>query len=266
MSTTERMQFILDRLEQQDECSYLELSDLLRVSHMTVRRSVEELYQRGAVIKTPGGVRRSDPVSPLYETTFLSRVNACRAEKRVIARCAAELIAGPQTIFVDGSTTCLELAKALATKKGELTVVSNSTLVCLEAGKFGGNRVIGIGGTYDPQSFSMAGPTSQEQAGRLFVDIAFMGTKALMPGEGTFESSEPLFRIKQIIAKQCGKLVLLADHTKFGQRALCKVLDIKQINTVVTDSGVRSSHVKALRSAGIEVNVAKVPTRELSNA
>ena len=256
MSTHERRQFMLDRLEQLGAGSYEEFAERLGVSTMTIRRDLEEPIRQGAVIKTVGGVQRAHAPSYLYETALHSRLAVHREEKRAIARRALELVQPQSTLFLDGSTTCLELARALAQEKKGLTIVTNSALACLELGKSSDNTIVGIGGHYDANSLCYVGPQAEDWAKTLFVDLAFVSTKGFLPTKGTFESSMPTFRIKQIIARQSVNLVLLVDHSKFGQRALSKVLDIGQIQTVVTDDQTRRSDLAALAKAGPKVCVA----------
>ena len=75
---------------------------------------------------------------------------------------------------------------------------------------------------------------------------------------GTYESSVGLFRLKQSITVQSAEVILLVDHSKFGERALCKVIDTSQINTVITDSKVSREALLALEEAGRKTIVAKV--------
>lgn len=247
-------QSILEQLEKEGECSYADLTEYLGVSTMTVRRRVAKLAGQGALIRTPGGVRATDALSKLYETTVQSRMKQNQAEKRRIAAAAAELVGGNETLFLDGSTTCLELARRFASLSG-LTVVTNSALACMELGREGKGRIIAVGGQYDPTSLSYGGPTAEDIAKRFFPDVAFFSTKGLIADEGTYESSEPTLRIKQIVAAQCRRVVLLVDHTKFGERGLCKVLDISQIHQIVTDSAAPEESLDLLRSRDIEVIV-----------
>jgi len=86
---------------------------------------------------------------------------------------------------------------------------------------------------------------------------AFLTTKGFLPADGTYESAVATFRIKQIIAERAVETILLVDHTKFGHRALSKVLDISQIQQVVTDEATPRSALSALRRAGVNVNVAQ---------
>ncbi|MEI7551050.1 MAG: DeoR/GlpR family DNA-binding transcription regulator [Verrucomicrobiota bacterium] len=256
MTPLERRHFIQDRLEQAGACSYEELAAAVSVSTMTIRRDLEELVQQGRVIKTVGGVQRAHAPSYLYETALHSRVGVQREAKRAIARRALDLITGQPTIFLDGSTTCLELARLLARERRGLTIVTNSVLACVELGQGSAHTVTGIGGHYDADSLCYVGPQAEDGAKTLFVDLAFVSTKGFLPGKGTYESSLPNFRIKQLIARQCVELVLLVDHTKFGQRALSKVLDPAQIHAVVTDRAPRRADLAALEKAGCQVHIA----------
>ena len=50
-------------------------------------------------------------------------------------------------------------------------------------------------------------------------------------------------------------MVLLVDHSKFGQRALCRALDIQQIREVITDAGTAAADVATVERRGITVRV-----------
>jgi DeoR/GlpR family transcriptional regulator of sugar metabolism len=259
----QRQKQILERLEQQGACTYHELAALFKVSAMTIRRDVDELANLGAATKTLGGVQKALVPAFMCETELHARLNEQKEEKQAIAAQALGLLAGNSTIFIDGGTTCWEFARALSKKAQGLTVVTNSALITLEVGQGQANSVIGIGGDYDPDRMSFVGPATEDAAARYFLDIAFFSTKGFMPAEGTFESAAPNFRIKQIIARQAKKVVLLADHTKFGQRALCKVFNTAQIHVIVTDSQTPAASLAILRDAGHEVLVAP-PRREVT--
>jgi len=133
-------------------------------------------------------------------------------------------------------------------------------------GRNEGDTILGIGGEYDAHSLSFAGPSSEEWVTRFHPDIAFLSTKGLVVDEGTFESSVALLRIKQIVAHRCKNLVLLADGSKFGARALCKVLDIAQISAVVTDDKTPRKDINALKKAGCAVHIAHAAENRWENS
>ena len=198
----------------------------------------------------------TNPTSSLYESSLFPRLSLRMKEKQAIAEEASSLVEAFTTLFLDGSTTCIELAKILAQQKKGLTIVTNSALVCLELGHNLVNRVIGIGGEFDARSASFIGASTEEAIKQYYVDYAFMSTKGFIPAEGTFESTMGTLRVKQIIAEHCGKLNLLIDHSKFWQRSLCKVLDVSQIHTIVTDAQAPQDAIDQLHTAGRDVRVA----------
>ena len=227
MNPSERQNAIVEHLDAVGACLYQDLARRLAVSEMTIRRDVDKLVRQGGVIKTLGGVQTAHAPKHLFESPVEQRLSVHRAEKEQIARAALREIQPHQTIFLDGSTTCLVLARQLAKTLRGLTVVTHSALLCMELGRIQENThpVFALGGQFDPATACLVGPTAEEAARRFFVDVAFFSTKGFLPDEGTFESSIAAIRIKQIVAEQAARVVLLVDHSKFGQRALCQALE-----------------------------------------
>jgi len=256
MAPEQRQKAIAELLATGGAATYQELATRFDVSGMTVRRDVDKLATQGVVTKTLGGVQLATAPSDFYESQLTSRLSMHTREKRAIARQALEQIESGETIFLDGSTTCIELARCVAKQRRQVTVVTNSVLVCRELGSGNDNTIIALGGQYDPPTFCCVGTTAESQAGEFFANKAFFSTKGFVPSDGTYESSLELLRIKRIVASQSPEVVLLVDHSKFGRRALCKVLDVSQINMVITDSGVAWEHVSLLKKNGHQVVVA----------
>jgi DeoR/GlpR family transcriptional regulator of sugar metabolism len=261
MRQSQRQQTILERLEAVGACSYQELARLLDVSEMTIRRDADKLLQRGDVIKTLGGVQTARGPKHFYESAVYQRLPVRRLQKEQIAREALKQIQPRQTIFLDGGTTCLVFARQIAKNLRGLTIVTHSALACMEFARGAENTVLGLGGQFDPSSACFVGPAAEEAARRFFPDTAFLSTKGFLPEEGTFESAIATFRIKQIIAEQATRVVLLVDHSKFGQRALCKVLEIGQIDEVITDAGAPAAHLALVEQRGLAVRVAPADPR-----
>lgn len=249
----DRQRQILAWVEQVGTGTYQELAQVLGVSTMTVRREVDELNNRGLIIKALGGVQRADAPAYLLESAIHGRMGQRRREKQAIANAAIELMREAETVFLDGSTTCLELAKLISRRLRGVTSLTNSALASMELGRNRNNTVIGLGGEFDPASCCFVGSVAEDLAERYYVDVAFMSTMGFLPSEGTFESTVANFRVKQVFARRARKVVLLVDSSKFGQRALAKVLDISEIGCVVTDSEIGEEHVSRLLEAGIEV-------------
>ena len=253
---TGRQQAILERLGAGGTGSYAELAEAWHVSEMTIRRDVEKLAGVGAVVKTLGGVYRPPGVEHLYETALQSRFAEHVHEKRAIAARALALIVDGETVYLDGGTTCIHLARRIARDRLSVNVVTNSPMVCLELGKSDQVRVTGLGGELDTNSLCFYGPSCEAASRECYVDHAFLTTKGFVPDEGTYESFEGTARIKHFVVAQCSAVALLIDHSKFGRRALRKVLEASQVHTVVTDAGVPGHVLSSARTHGCNVLVA----------
>ncbi len=252
-----RDQIILDHVNRRGTATYKELANSLKVSTMTIRRDVDRMAEQHLVMKTLRGIQRMpEGERGLLETALAQRLSERVEEKRSIARQALEIIRDGQTIFLDGSTTCAELSGYLGKYHRDLTVITNSLLIGQRLRRDRDSALMMIGGRFDRDTYCFVGPGAEEQISRYFVDIAFMSTRAFMPAEGTYESSVDSFRIKQGVVAQSRKTILLADHTKFGRRALTRVLDINQIDTVITDAGAAEEYIAALRQKNIHVVIA----------
>ena len=250
-----RHQAIVQLIEDQGVCSYQELEKHLNVSNMTIRRDVDQLAANKSVIKTLGGIQKANAPENFYESSLISRLSVNKKEKRAITQEAMKLIEPGQSIYLDGSSTSIELAKRLALEACDVTIVTNSLLVYTELTKGKNNIINCIGGQHDPVSFCLTGPRTEDEARRYHIDMAFLSTKGFPPDHGMFESSAPTYRIKQIMAQQSSKVVLMVDHTKFNQRALFNVLSVEQIDTVITDEGISESDLKLLKNNVKNVHV-----------
>jgi DeoR/GlpR family transcriptional regulator of sugar metabolism len=268
MNPSQRQDAIVRHLDTVGASLYQDLARLLAVSEMTIRRDVDKLVRRGQVIKTLGGAQTAHAPKHLFESPVEQRLSIQRAEKEDIARAALGTLQPHQTIFLDGSTTCLVLARQLAKTLRGLTIVTHSALVCMELGwmEETAQTIFALGGQFDPATACLVGPAAEEAARRFFVDVAFFSTKGFLADEGTFESSIAAIRIKQIVAEQAARVVLLVDHSKFGQRALCQALGIQQLHEVITDRGTAPADVATLERRGITVRVAagdRLPAEEV---
>jgi DeoR/GlpR family transcriptional regulator of sugar metabolism len=259
---TNRQQAILDHLEVHEYASYEDLGRMLDISTMTVRRDVELLAKKGLAVKSPGGASHQAISKPhLYESNILERARERREEKRAIALAVLPVLEGAQSIFMDAGTTMVEAAKVFARKLEGRNMITNSLLVCGELACGGKNRVTMLGGDFYAESAAFTGLMTEENAQSHYYDVALFSTKGFIPEEGTYESSQENFRVKQIIAPRAKRVVLLADHTKFGLRSLRKVLDISAIHCVVTDEKAPAEALRMLERRGIRVVVAPLARR-----
>lgn len=230
-----RREEIVQWLKEVDGITYEQIQQRFHVAPMTSRRDVSALDAEGKVIKTLRGAMRVPSEGFLTEGPLHVRLKENTFAKRMIARAALGLISHGNTLHLDGGTTCIELARAISQSQMQVTVVTNSVLVSACFCEGSSAKIIQIGGALNAQNGCTTGTETEAMAKSYFIDVGFFTTRGYIPGEGTYESSAETFRVKLAFAERCSKIILLLDHTKFGKRALNRVLADGKIAQIVTD-------------------------------
>ena len=239
-----------------------ELAGIFGVSVMTMRRDIEYLASVSLIKKVKGGAQILEKTDIVEEAELFTRINRNIEQKRNICREAYSLIRPGQAVFMDGSTTILPLAKLIVENNPKITIVTNSVLACIDLAKADNVKVINIGGELDDTTMCFVGLSIPGWVDSFSFDIAFFSSAAFSPLEGTFESSITLMNLKRTIAAKSNKVVYLADSTKFGNRALVKVLDISILDTVITDSNISPKYIKILKDHDINILVGSNNNKE----
>ena len=129
----------------------------LKVSPATVRRDLDQLERGGAIRRVHGGAVSVE--SRLDEPVFADKTSLAAREKRRIAEAALTFVEPDDTVYLDGGSTVLELARLLR-ERTNLTVVTNSLYAAHDlAGR--GPRLIVIGGELRRLSQTMVGPLTR---------------------------------------------------------------------------------------------------------
>ncbi|HBR3729709.1 TPA: DeoR/GlpR transcriptional regulator, partial [Klebsiella pneumoniae] len=86
-------------------------TEILGVSHMTIRRDVSKLEEQGLLVSVSGGVRAVSRLAA--EPSHLVKSTLQSEEKQAIGALAASHIAKNSCIYLDAGTTTLALARAI---------------------------------------------------------------------------------------------------------------------------------------------------------
>lgn len=226
-----------------------ELSAGLGVSPATVRRDLQALETRGELQRVHGGAvaqeRRID------EPGFDDKTALAAPEKQRIAEAALRLIQPRSSLFLDGGSTVLALARLLR-ERTDVTVATNSLRVAVELAG-GGPPLIVIGGELRRLSQTFVGPLTRHQLDQLHFDRAFMGTMGLTPDAG-LTTTDPLEAYtKTLVMQHAGQAILLADRSKFGQVLFARFGALENLHTIITDSGLDRRTARRLQRRGVTV-------------
>jgi len=245
--TAEREHRILQLLKGQRVVSVAELSRDLDVSEATVRRDLQELAKKGSLVRVRGGAALGE--DSRAEPLFADKEGKQTSEKERIARRALDLIEDHDTIYLDGGSTVLALARLLDERVG-LTIVTNSLTAASELME-SNHHLILVGGEFRAISRTLVGPLTEPIISSLNVDKAFMGTIGFVAADGLMTTDPSEAFTKTEIMKRSNRVILLADHTKLGKRSLAR--SEGRIHALVTDSIDPDLHA-LLRELEIDVH------------
>ena len=225
------------------------LAEQVGVSASTVRRDLATLQHDGRIARTYGGALVRDV---FHERSFGESAQLFAGAKAAIAAAAAELVPAEASVFVDAGTTCLALARVLA-DRGPLTVATRGLEAALLLARAPGVRVIMLGGQVQPLSHGVAGALSEVALGRLAFDVAFLGADTLHPDRGLGEPTVEETYVKELVAGRSGRVVVLADSSKFLPANPPAWTRLAGEWSVLTDEGVDPAAVAAFEHRGVSV-------------
>ena len=249
MLVGERRRKIIDILVSDDRAQVGDLATRLGVSESTIRRDLQLLSENGVVERTHGGVL---PPSR-FEPSFGQKETENRAQKRAIARVAAELVEPGLTVFLDGGTTTLELARVLRSRT-DITVASNSVPIAVELANH--PRLILTGGSVKESTLALVGPIAERSIEQMHVDIAFIGMNGVSAAAGFTTPTWEEAATKSRMIRAGRVAVVVADGSKLGFATFAHVARLDEVDLLITDEVAPPSEVEALRAAGLEVTIA----------
>ncbi|MEU4558979.1 DeoR/GlpR family DNA-binding transcription regulator [Actinoplanes sp. NPDC023936] len=237
MLAQQRQSAILDRVRATGGVRVSELATEYGVSDMTIRRDLEALADRGLLAKVHGGATTVSPGSA-YEPGFAAKSVRQRGEKTAIAMRAAALVSPGDAIALSAGTTTAELAQRLVDVPS-LTVVTNSIPVAdvFYRGGRPDQTVVLTGGTRTP-SDALVGPVAVAAIASLHLDLLFLGVHGMSERAGYTTPNLMEADTDRALVEASERLVVLADHTKWGTVGISSIVPLERADVLITDSGL----------------------------
>ncbi|HWU19074.1 MAG TPA: DeoR/GlpR family DNA-binding transcription regulator [Devosia sp.] len=248
---------IMASFERNGFVSIAGLSEELGVSGMTVRRDLDLLDKRGVLARTHGGAVAPGPNSSTSfdedEPAFDQRMRRQTQQKSSIAAAAAKLVGPNESLGLDVGTSILALATELAPRR-DLRVFTNNLRVGMQMAN-GNGAVYILGGQIRVPEFSVIGPQALENLKSHFLDRVFIGVSGL-DANGLYDYSPEDTEVKRAFVANAGSVVVLCDSSKFGRRALSRVVPLDKVHILVTDAAPPPEIAEALANTNTQVIVA----------
>lgn len=248
----QRHAFILERIRADGAVRVSDLMRQLDVSDMTVRRDLGMLETQGHLVKVHGGatLRRE---SAMHEPGFATKRTLEHDAKLAIARSAAAMVTPGMAVALSAGSTTYELSRRLA-EVPRLTIVTNSVPAAevLYHGGRNDQTIILCGGVRTP-SDALVGPFAVSALRKVNVDIVFLGVHGMHERAGFTTPNMLEAETDQALIETGGRVVVTADHTKWGITGVSTIAALAQADMIISDSGLdeRAQRILADRVADL---------------
>ncbi len=251
MLVAQRYDKIVKLVNEHGSMRVTELSERCQVTEETIRRDLDRLERQGLLRRSHGGAVSVQGEQP--ETPFSEREIMHAEEKRRIAEQAVKLIEPNDRILLDASTTAWYMAASLPDIP--LTVLTTSIRVATQLSNREKIEVISTGGQLVSRSLSFVGPLAERSLDTYYVNKLFLSCQGVHLERGVSESNELQGRVKQKMVGMADQVILLADASKFGVQAFAHVMNLNEVDQLITDSRIDQRIVEQLQEQAMQVMI-----------
>lgn len=255
MLKEERQQEIINILNASGYVEVSQLCRLFQVTEMTIRRDLNELAQKKALVRSHGGAILP-PDTAVNESPYAVRILDNLDAKEAIAREALALVRNGERIYFDSSTSVYCLAKIM-TNEHNFLAVTDTIYTAMELMARTQIKVVLIGGELQKTTGACTGVFADEMFERMSFDTAFIGVSSVSSDGQITTRSLDEYKAKRCIIQRSKKVILLADSSKICDNGFLQTCSLKEIEAMITDKKVSPTFKAFCKKEKIRLIVAK---------
>lgn len=254
MTKEERHELILETLIKHESVQVSDLSSLLAVSTVTIRKDLTELEKDNKLYRSHGKAILINPY--INNRSVNEKEKIATDEKNTIGRTAAAMITKDDSIIIASGTTVHALARNIHPIH-KLTVISASLQVSEILAYNEAIDIIQLGGTLRHSSNSVVGKYAEGILSNFCCSKLFLGVDGIDLDFGitTTDVREADLNVEMMRIAQ--KTIVLADSSKFRRRGFSKIANIEDVDIIITDAGIPDSIARRIEEMGIELVIAQ---------
>lgn len=248
----ERIEDIAELLDKRGKLTLEQLDDFFpNVSQMTLRRDLLQLEQQGRIIRVRGGAMSVKEVQKVSGEPYAKKSVSNSDEKMRIAQKAANLIDEDCSLFMDGGTTAMALAKELPDIN--IHVFTNGLAVAIELSQKKNLNVTVLGGQVIKDNLSTASPVAKSYFENTNFELAIISASAFTPEIGFscgFMVEADLLKMARQKAKT---MYMMLDSSKIGKIMPHTFARLEDIDVLITDDNFPADMKELFRQKNIVV-------------
>ncbi len=248
MKINKRQSEIVELVDNKKNITVKDLSTILKVSEVTIRKDLDLLSEYGILIRRHGYALKKNTAD------ITNRLSINYDRKCKIAKKAASLIDVNETILIGSGSTCALLAEEIVKNKPGVTIITHSIYIAEHASKLGNNKIILLGGEYQNDAQVLVGPLVRSSVRQFFVDKIFLGTDGFVKNIGFMGSDFSRSEAIKNMAESAKNIIIVTDSSKFNKRGLLVQFTQSQVSRIVTDDELDEEYKEFFRNIGIKVD------------
>ena len=247
MKMKERHAKIIELITDQKKMSVIELSDIMGVSQVTIRKDLDFLSETGIIVREHGyaTLNSHDDINNRLAYHF-------SIKEKIVSK-VIESIHDGETIMIESGSCCALLAYQLSQLKKDITIITNSAFISDYVRKSDNVDIILLGGNYQKEAQVNVGPMIKACTTNIYVDKFFIGADGFSKKSGF--TGNDLLRAEAVrtMAEHANEVIVITESNKFNEVGLVKLLPTEEIKKVYTDSNIPSASESYLESIGVQV-------------
>jgi DeoR/GlpR family transcriptional regulator of sugar metabolism len=254
MFVEERHEKILQLLHENGKVKVKDLSERFQVTEDCIRKDLASMEGKELLKRTYGGAVIRENMHPGHSTFVSKRKDTNTKEKQQIAKKAVKLIEDGEVIFLDISTTNIELAKEIIQSGKKVTVVSSMLDIANLFAVDTKASFILLGGKYEKTLNAYMGTLTLSMMDAFRFDRCFMGVVGADAKENAITVYNPEDGIiKQNAVKRSRKVYLMMEKKKFGFQANYVYSDFYQVDGIICEERPQHMILEALEKYQVPV-------------
>lgn len=239
----------MELLQRDGYVKVLELSRMMGVAEITIRRDLAMLEKQMFLERTHGGAISTKRI--YQQVSYHNRSDLELEHKDEIARVAASYIHDGDTVFINGGSTTFHIFRYITSKNVKIITTNAGCIGQIHSDSV---ELVLAGGHYHAESNAFYGGFTNAILSQVIANKAILGVHGISCKYGlTTPLKEAADTSRIMIERTRGEVIVVADHRKLGLVSDYLTAPTSRINTLITDRLADDEYIEDFESLGIDV-------------
>ncbi|MCQ0458480.1 HTH-type transcriptional regulator UlaR [Escherichia coli] len=248
MTEAQRHQILLEMLAQLGFVTVEKVVERLGISPATARRDINKLDESGKLKKVRNGAEAITQQRPRWTPMNLHQAQN-HDEKVRIAKAASQLVNPGESVVINCGSTAFLLGREMCGKP--VQIITNYLPLANYLIDQEHDSVIIMGGQYNKSQSITLSPQGSENS--LYAGHWMFTSGKGLTAEGLYKTDMLTAMAEQKMLSVVGKLVVLVDSSKIGERAGMLFSRADQIDMLITGKNANPEILQQLEAQGISI-------------